>query len=183
MSELLQSARLPRVIHGDRQIPNSIMKYKLSCLLTAAVLAFSALPLSAQAPMKPTMTLELAKKIAAKASAEATKNKWNVVIAIYDDGANLVYLEKMDGTQIGSIVVAQHKAETAIKFKRPSKVFEEGVAGGRNVLLALPGVTPVEGGLPLVVNDHHIGAIGVSGVTSAQDGQIAAAGVTALTQP
>lgn len=137
----------------------------------------------AQVATKPTITLELAKKVAAKAGAEAAKNKWNVVITVVDDGGNLIYLEKMDGTQIGSIEVAQKKASTAIKFKRSSKVFEDGVAGGRNVLLALPGALPVEGGLPLVVDNHFIGAIGVSGVTSAQDGQIAAAGVAALTSP
>lgn len=137
----------------------------------------------AQVATKPTITLDLAKKVAAKAGAEAAKNKWNVVITVVDDGGNLIYLEKMDGTQIGSIEVAQKKASTAIKFKRSSKVFEDGVAGGRNVLLALPGALPVEGGLPLVVDNHFIGAIGVSGVTSAQDGQIAAAGVAALTSP
>ena len=184
MAELLQSAQLLEVIGAvPLYFPIPTMKQYLRYLLAAAIIAMSALPISAQVATKPTMTLELAKKIAAKASAEAAKNKWNVVIAILDDGANLVYLEKMDGTQIGSIEVAQAKGMTAIKFKRPSKVFEDGVAGGRNALLALPGVTPIEGGLPLVVNDTHIGAIGVSGVTSAQDGQIAAAGVTALTQP
>jgi uncharacterized protein GlcG (DUF336 family) len=158
------------------------MKNPARLLLLVAALVLGALPMTAQVATKPTLTLEMAKKVAAKAAAEATKNNWPVVIAILDDGANLVYLEKIDGTQIGSIDVAQAKAQTAIKFKRPTKVFEDGVAGGRNVLLALPGVIPVEGGLPLMVNGTPIGAIGVSGVTSAQDGQIAAAGVTALTQ-
>jgi glc operon protein GlcG len=159
------------------------MKNQLRHLLAAVVIAMSALSAFAQVATKPTLTLEMAKKVAAKAVAEATKNNWNVVIAILDDGANLVYLEKMDGTQIGSIEVAQQKGMTAIKFKRPSKVFEDGVVGGRNALLSLPGALPIEGGLPLVVNGAYIGAIGVSGVTSAQDGQIAAAGVTALTAP
>ena len=145
------------------------MKQHLRSLIAATFLVLGTFSMHAQVATKPTITLELAKKIAAKASAEA--------------GGNLIYLEKMDGTQIGSIEVAQKKASTAIKFKRPSKVFEDGVAGGRNVLLALPGALPVEGGLPLVVDSHYIGAIGVSGVTSAQDGQIAAAGVTALTSP
>lgn len=159
------------------------MKQHLRSLIATTFLVLGTFSMHAQVATKPTITLELAKKIAAKASAEAAKNKWNVVIAVLDDGGNLIYLEKMDGTQIGSIEVAQKKASTAIKFKRPSKVFEDGVAGGRNVLLALPGALPVEGGLPLVVDSHYIGAIGVSGVTSAQDGQIAAAGVTALTSP
>ena len=118
-------------------------------ILLSALFLLGALTMSAQVPTKPYLNLELAKKIAAKAEAEATKNKWNVVIAILDDGGNLVYLQKMDGTQIGSIAVAQAKGSTAIKFKRPSKVFEDGVAGGRNALLALPGATPVEGGFRL----------------------------------
>lgn len=136
--------------------------------------------MSAQLATKKTMTLEAAKKIAAAAQVEAKKNNWNVVISVVDDGANLVYLEKMDGTQIGSIEIAQMKARTAIKMKRPSKAFEDMIAGGRNAVLKLPDVLGVEGGLPLVVDGQFIGAIGVSGVTSAQDGQIAAAGVKAL---
>ncbi len=136
--------------------------------------------MSAQLATKKTMTLEVAKKLAAAAEAEARKNNWNVVISIVDDGANLVYLQKMDGTQIGSVDIAQMKARTAIKMKRPSKVFEDMIAGGRNAVLKLPDVLGVEGGLPLVVDGQFVGAIGVSGVTSAQDGQIAAAGVKAL---
>lgn len=125
------------------------------------------------------MNLEAAKKIAAAAEAEARKNNWNVVICIVDDGANLIYLQKMDGTQIGSVDIAQMKARTAIKMKRPSKVLEDAVADGRNAVLKLPDVLPVEGGLPLMAGTDFIGAIGVSGVTSQQDGQIAAAGVAA----
>jgi len=135
---------------------------------------------SAQLATKKSLTLEAAKKIAAAAQVEAKKNNWNVVFSVVDDGANLVYLEKMDGTQIGSIEIAQMKARTAIKMKRPSKVFEDMIAGGRNAVLKLPDVLGVEGGLPLVVDGQFVGAIGVSGVTSAQDGQIAAAGVKAL---
>jgi len=136
--------------------------------------------LSAQLATKKTMTLEVAKKIVAAAEVEARKNSWNVVITIVDDGANLVYLQRMDGTQVGSVDIAQMKARTAIKMKRPSKVFEDMIAGGRNAVLKLPDVLGVEGGLPLVVDGQFVGAIGVSGVTSAQDGQIAAAGVKAL---
>ena len=135
---------------------------------------------SAQMATKKTLTLDAAKSIAAAAQVEAKKNNWNVVISVVDDGANLVYLEKMDGTQIGSIEIAQMKARTAIKMKRPSKAFEDMIAGGRNAVLKLPDVLGVEGGLPLVVDGQFVGAIGVSGVTSAQDGQIAAAGVKAL---
>ena len=159
------------------------MKHTLKYLVLAAFIAFVAAPMQAQVATKSTVTLDLAKKIAAKANAEAVKNKWTMVITILDDGGNLVYLEKMDGTQLGSIDVAQAKARTALRFKRPTKVFEDGVAGGRNALLALTGVVPIEGGIPLIVGDAVIGSIGVSGATSAQDGQVAAAGATALTQP
>jgi glc operon protein GlcG len=86
----------------------------------------------------------------------------------------------MDETQIGSVEIAQEKARTAVRFKRPSKALEDAVVGGRMALLRLPGATPVEGGIPLMADGKLIGAIGVSGVTSQQDGQIAAAGVAAL---
>lgn len=126
------------------------------------------------------LTLDIAKQLAAAGEAEARRNNWNVVIAIVDDGANLVYLQRMDETQIGSIDVAQEKAKTAVKFKRPSKALEDAVAGGRNAVLRLTGALPIEGGLPLTVDGKIVGAIGVSGVQSNQDGQIAKAGVDAL---
>ncbi len=132
---------------------------------------------NAQLATKKALTLDAAKKIAEAAHAEAVANKWTMVIAIVDDGANLIYLERADGTQIGSIEVAQEKAKTAVKFKRASKVFEDAVAGGRNAILKLPGALPVEGGVPLMIDGVVLGAIGVSGATSAQDGQVAAAGV------
>ena len=132
---------------------------------------------NAQLATKKALTLEAAKQIAAAAHAEAVANKWTMVIAIVDDGANLVYLERADGTQIGSVEVAQDKARSAVKFKRPTKVFEDAVAGGRNAILKLPGALPVEGGVPLMIDGVVLGAIGVSGATSAQDGQVAAAGV------
>jgi glc operon protein GlcG len=135
---------------------------------------------AADLPTKKVLSLEAAKQIAAAAEKHARENKWNVCISIVDDGGHLIYFQRMDGTQHGSILVSQRKAETAIGFKRPSKIFEEGVAGGRNALLALPGATPLEGGIPLVVDGEMIGAIGVSGVTSTQDSQIAQAGVDAL---
>ena len=133
----------------------------------------------AQLATKRSLTLEAARHIAAAAEKEAIANKWNVVIAVVDDGANLIYLQRMDETQIGSIEVAQEKARTAIKFKRPSKALEDAVAGGRNAILKLPGALPVEGGVPITVDGKIIGAIGVSGVTSQQDGQIAKAGADA----
>ena len=137
----------------------------------------ASLPGFSQLATKKALTLEAAKKIAAAAEAEARKNNWNVVICVVDDGANLLYLQRMDGTQIGSVDIAQMKARTAVKMKRPSKVLEDGVLAGRTMVIKLPDVLPVEGGVPLMADGQLIGAVGVSGVTSAQDGQIAAAGV------
>ena len=121
-----------------------------------------------------------AKTMAAAARTEAERNGWTVVIAIVDDGGHLVYLERMDGTQKASSVVAQEKARTAILFKRPSVALEKAVADGRLGMLTLPGATPVEGGLPIVHDGHFVGAIGVSGVLSSQDGIVAKAGLDAL---
>lgn len=129
---------------------------------------------------KRTLTLAAAKKVAAVAESFARRKGWNVVIAIVDDGGHLIHLSRMDGTQIGSIEVAQAKARTALAFKRPTKAWSEVLAGGRHAVLGLPGVTPVEGGLPLSAGQDIVGAIGVSGVTSEQDGQIAQAGVALL---
>jgi uncharacterized protein GlcG (DUF336 family) len=127
--------------------------------------------------VKNAMTLADAKQIAAAAEAEALKNNWRVTIAVLDDGGNLLFLQRLDEAPLGSIVVAQEKARTALLFKRPTKVFEEIIASGRTAMLTLPGATPIEGGLPLLNNGQIIGAIGVSGVQSPQDAQIAGAGV------
>ncbi len=129
---------------------------------------------------KKALTLEAAKRIAAAAQAEAATNKWTMVICVVDDGGHLIYLERMDGTQIGSVQVAQEKAVTAVRFKRSTKALEEAVAGGRTVVMKLPGATPIEGGLPIFVDSNLIGAVGVSGGTSPQDGQVAAAGVATV---
>jgi uncharacterized protein GlcG (DUF336 family) len=129
---------------------------------------------------KPMLTLAAAKRIAAAAASEAHRNQWNMVIAIVDDGGHLLYLERMDGAQTGSVEVAIAKARSAALFRRPTKVFEEAVSGGRHVLLGLPGAVPVEGGVPLLSQGHALGAIGVSGGTAAQDGQVAQAGAAEL---
>ena len=129
---------------------------------------------------KKVLTLDAAKQIAAAAHEEARKNHWTMAICIVDDGAHLLYLERMDGTQIASVIVAQDKASTAVRFKRPTKALEEVVAGGRLVAMKLAGATPIEGGLPIVVEGEVIGGIGVSGATSPQDGQVAAAGLAVL---
>lgn len=149
---------------------------KLFSVCLAIFLAGMALGAGAQTAEKKVLNLDGARKIAAAAEAEAKKNNWNVVIAVVDDGGNLLYLQRMDGTQTGSIQVAIDKARTAQAFKRPTKVFEDAIAGGRNAILGLNGALPLEGGLPVKVGDQVVGAIGVSGVTAPQDGQIAKAG-------
>ena len=135
---------------------------------------------------KKALTLEAAKLIAAAVQAEANQNGWSMVICVVDDGGHLIYLERMDGAQLGSVQVAQDKARTAVLFKRPSKALEEAVLGGRTVMLKLAGATPVEGGIPIFVGSgpgsQLIGAIGVSGGTSSQDGQVAGAGAAALAE-
>ena len=131
-------------------------------------------------PTKPILTLEAAQRMVAAAHGEAQKHGWKMVIAIVDDGANLLYLERMDNALLGSVGVAQEKAQTAARFKRPTKAFEDAIAGGRTVLLKLAGALPIEGGFPILVDGHLIGAIGVSGGTSAEDGQVASAGLAAL---
>lgn len=149
--------------------------------LSLVAVLLGSVTVSAQLADKKALTLEAAKKIAAAAEAEAKKNNWRVVIAVVDDGGHLIYLQRIDETQTGSIDVAIQKARGAVAYKRPTKVFEEAVAGGRNVILNLPHSMPIEGGLPLVVDGKVIGGIGVSGVTAAQDGQVAKAGADALT--
>jgi uncharacterized protein GlcG (DUF336 family) len=130
----------------------------------------------------PNITLETAKKIAAPAIAEARKNNWNMAIAIVDTAGDLVYFEKMDDTQVGSVQVAQSKARSAARFKRPTKAFQDALAAGGAGLriLALDGAIPVDGGLPLVSGGKIVGAIGASGGTSEQDGVVAQAAVNAL---
>jgi len=123
------------------------------------------------------LTLDDTKKIAAACEAEANRNCWPVVIAIVDEGGHLLHLSRLDDTQYGSIEVAIQKARAAIAFRRPTKVWEEHVASGHVRYLGLPGTLPIEGGLPITVNDQFIGAIGVSGVRSHQDAQIAQAGL------
>jgi glc operon protein GlcG len=130
----------------------------------------------------PPLSVEIAKKAAAAALAEARKNNWYMAVAIVDPSGTLVYYEKMDNTQTGSAHVSIEKARTAAMFKRPSKAFQDALAGGGAGLrvLGLPEVVPVEGGIPIMVNDQIVGAIGVSGDTSDNDGVCAQAGVNSL---
>jgi glc operon protein GlcG len=152
-------------------------------LFAAPLMLLLATPATSQTmSYGPNINLETAKKITAPAIAEARKNNWNMAIAIVDTAGDLVYFEKMDDTQIGSVQVAQSKARSAARFKRATKVFQDALAAGGEGLriLALDGAIPVEGGIPLVVGGKIVGAIGASGGTSQQDGDVAQAGVSAI---
>ncbi len=161
----------------------TINSFFFSLAIVAAIPALaqnqkSAAPLIYGEPIK----LEQAEKVMAGALEEAKKNNWMMAIAIVDTGGKLVLFKKIDNTQIGSVDVAIGKATTANNFKRPTKVLEDAVAGGGIGLriLSLPGVTPLEGGELIMLDGKIIGAIGVSGATSAQDGQVAKAGASAF---
>jgi uncharacterized protein GlcG (DUF336 family) len=129
-------------------------------------------------PYGPPISVAMAVKVAAPAIAEATKSNWTVAVAIVDPAGNLVYYEKMDNTQLASAQVAIEKARTAALYKRSTQAFQEALAKGAENwrILTLSGVVASEGGIPLVADGKIIGAIGVSGMTSAQDNQCAKAG-------
>jgi uncharacterized protein GlcG (DUF336 family) len=155
---------------------------KPTFLFLAALLACAAFADAQTMSYGTPIAADTAKKIAAPAIAEARKNQWTMAIAIVDTAGELVYFERMDDTQVGSVDVAISKARSAARFKRPTKAFQDALAAGGEGLriLALNGAIPVDGGLPLVVGGRIVGAIGASGGTSAQDGQVAAAGAAAL---
>jgi uncharacterized protein GlcG (DUF336 family) len=161
----------------------------IALLMTCGAVAASAQqptptpPPAAPLPYGGPMTLDQAKKAMAASEAEAKKNNWNVVIAIVDAGGNLMMLQRSDNTQFGSINVAKQKAHAAAAFRRPTKAFQDGIAqGGAGLrILNITGDAGVlEGGVPVIVGGRVIGAIGVSGVTSQQDAQIAQAGADSL---
>jgi uncharacterized protein GlcG (DUF336 family) len=163
------------------------MKARALMTVVLGVLLSTLVPRSAnaQAPVAygPAVGVETARKLAAATIAEARKNNWTVAVAIVDTAGDLVFFERMDNTQSGSMVVAQDKARTAARFKRPTKVFEEALAGGRHAILGLTGVIPVEGGIPIVIDGKIVGGVGVSGATSAQDSQCAQVGLDSLGKP
>jgi glc operon protein GlcG len=134
-------------------------------------------------PYGPPIGLEAAKKVMAAAEAEAMKNNWGMAIVILDSTGHIVMLHRLDNTQYGSIAVAEDKARSALDFRRPTKVFEDLVAQGGIGLrtLAVRGASPLEGGMPILVDGKIVGTIGVSGATSVQDGQVAKAGADAGT--
>lgn len=151
---------------------------------TACTLALLSLAVSAQIyqemPFGTPVGLEMAKKMGAAASAEAKKRGWPMCIAVVDYHGELVYFERAENTQMGSVGVAVDKARTAAKFKRSTKVLEDAVAGGRHAVLRLGDATPIQGGLPIIIDGKFVGAIGVSGMSSQQDEQVASAGLAAL---
>jgi uncharacterized protein GlcG (DUF336 family) len=129
---------------------------------------------------KPVLTLSVARKIAEAAEKEARNNKWTVAIAVVDDGGYPIVFHRLDGTQFGSCEIAILKARTAISLKRSSKDVQEAVANGKIGMLSIPGIIPLEGGLPLIFGGEYVGAIGVSGMASDQDGIVAKAGADFL---
>ena len=129
---------------------------------------------------RPVLTLDDCLKISAAAEAEARKNAWNVAIAILDDGGHLLHFIRMDGATPANAAIAVEKARTAAVSRRSSGVWEEFVKGGRTSMMKMPGILPVQGGMPIVVEGTCIGGVGVSGVQSQQDEQIASAGIAAL---
>ena len=150
----------------------------LAALATAPLLAAAQTPPPYGAPI----TLEQAKKAMVAAEAEARKNNWQVVISIVDTGGHLVMLQRLEA-QNASVDIATGKARTAVNFRRPSKALEDSLAANGSALriLAVPGVTPLQGGLPIVVDGKIIGGIGVSGVLASQDEMVAKAGLDTLT--
>ena len=151
---------------------------KLPPLRMLALAASFLLPLSSHAQLldKKTLSLEAANKIIAGAMIEAKANNWSVDIAIVDEGGHLLSFQRMDGASIGAIDAAIGKARTASLYRRPTKVLEE-VAKTRPAILTLPNSVLLQGGVPVVVNGQIVGAVGVGGVTSQQDEQIAEAGL------
>ena len=152
--------------------------------LVAVALVLSAVSAGAQLPNPygASVTLENARKAATVALAEARKNGWSMAAAVVDPAGDLVYFEKLDGTQAASSDIAVEKARASARFKRPTKALQDALAAGGEGLriLGLPGAVPVDGGVPIVMDGKIVGAIGLSGGTSAQDGQCAAAGAAAL---
>ena len=129
---------------------------------------------------RPVLTLEDCLKISAAAEAEARKNSWNVAIAILDDGGHLLHFTRMDGATPANAGIALEKGRTAAISRRSSGVWEEMIKGGRTAMIKMPGILPVQGGMPIVADGTCIGGVGVSGVQSHQDEQIAQAGIDAL---
>jgi len=145
-------------------------------IITAAYAA------AAETPLKPVLTLGTARVALEAAEKEAARRGATVVIAVVDDGGNLILLERLDDTQVASVDVGIGKARTAAIFRRPSKVFEDQIREGRVAALALPGATPLQGGIPIIIDGKVVGAIGVSGNTPQEDEDIAIVGASAISE-
>lgn len=148
----------------------------VGCVLLLSV----GVPAHAQTVSSSRLTLQAARRITEAAQEHARANGLRIVVAVLDEGGHAILLERMDGTQTASVEIALAKARSAAAFRRPTGEMAEWVAGGNVGLMALPGLVPVEGGLPLLVEGQVIGAIGVSGATARQDGEAAQAGVAVL---
>ena len=154
---------------------------KLSIAAVAALALMPAAPAQQPAPAYgDPIGLAQAKRLVAAAERAARGRSFHMAFAVVEPNGSLVLFERMDGTQYGSVVVAQEKARTAAAFRRPTRAFEDAVGGGRTAVVTLPGVVAVEGGVPIVERGRIVGAIGVSGGTSREDGEIAAAALAAL---
>src|ERR1700685_1319919 len=182
---------LPLARRGVAPIEEALQMFRLFALACALSLtAGSALaqtpavsaPSAATLPYGPPITLDQAKRAMAAAELEAAKNSWQGAITILDSGGNMIMFHRADNAQLSATTVSEGKARTALEFKRPSKALDDAIAaGGAGMrLLALKNITPIEGGLPVIVDGKIIGAIGVSGALSSQDAQVAQAGIDAL---
>ena len=160
----------------------TIFKKLAAISAIAGVTSISPLAQQATPPYGTPISLEQAKKVLSAGEAEAQKNNWPVAITVVDSGGFVVAMHRLDNTQLGSSAAAEDKARTAVLFRRPSKGFEDAVASGGIGLrvLGLRGATPYDGGVPLFIDGKLIGAVGVSGVLPAQDGQVANAAATGL---
>jgi glc operon protein GlcG len=166
---------------------------RIPLVSVVTLVLFASGPVFAQQPVAPPppqtaygapISLEQAKKVVAGAEAEAKKNNWGMVIVVLDSGGHVVMLQRMDGAQLGSIEAAKDKAYSAVMYRRPTKVFQDLVGqGGANLrLLRLAGASPLEGGIPILVDGKIVGSVGVSGAASEQDAQVAKAGADAMTK-
>jgi len=157
---------------------------KTISILCVMFFIFSGIAVAQQMPNPygPNINLATAKKVAAAAAQEAIKMKINVVIVIVDTGGNLLYMERFDLVQYGSVDVAVHKAKCSVAFKRPTKSFENVIGSGKTAYLTLDGISAIEGGIPIMQNGKIIGAIGVSGGSAQQDGMVATAGADVMQQ-
>jgi uncharacterized protein GlcG (DUF336 family) len=184
---------LPLARRGGAPIEEAFQMFRLFALACAlALTAGSALaqtpaapaPSAVTLPYGPPITLDQAKRAMAAAELEAAKNSWQVAITILDSGGNMIMFHRVDNAQLSATTVSEGKARTALEFKRPSKALDDAIAaGGAGMrLLALKDITPLEGGLPVIVDGKIVGAIGVSGALSSQDAQVAKAGADALTR-